>query len=125
MRRLISFRWMRIGCRGGHSPEEPNSSEARLVGGPIQTKCDVVTAANPIVYVTPDDPPFLILHGDKDLTVPHHQSELLRDALRAAGVQVQFQTVVGAGHGGPLFQTPEIARSVVAFFDQYLRGAAH
>lgn len=107
----------------GHIADAADSAESRLIGGPIRTMGSVVTAANPITHVTRDDPPFLILHGDQDRTVPHHQSELLRDALRAAGVPVQFQTVAGGGHGGPLFQVPKIARTVVGFFDQQLKGA--
>ncbi len=56
--------------------------------------------ANPITYVTKDDPPFLIIHGDADLLVPHHQSVLLDAALRKAGVSVRFVTIPGGPHGG-------------------------
>ena len=58
-----------------------------------------MTRANPVTYVTPEAPPFLIVHGDRDPLVPYGQSLLLVDALRAAGVPVTFYTVVGAGHG--------------------------
>ena len=56
--------------------------------------------ANPITYVTKDDPPFLIIHGDADLLVPHHQSVLLEAALAKAGVPVRFVTIPGGLHGG-------------------------
>ena len=56
--------------------------------------------ANPITYVSRDDPPFLIVHGDKDPAVPLHQSELLFDALKKSGVSAHFHTIHGAGHGG-------------------------
>ena len=73
-----------------------DSAQSRLIGAPIETVPDKVRAANPIRYVSPDDPPFLIVHGDQDRTVPHHQSELLRDALRAAGVHVEMRVLSSA-----------------------------
>lgn len=45
-----------------------------------------------------DDPPFLIMHGDRAPLVPLRQSQLLADALRAAGVPVQPEVIRGAGH---------------------------
>lgn len=81
--------------------DTPDSPESQLVGGPIRDNRDKVARANPITYITPDDPPFLIVHGDADALVPHHQSELLEAALRRAGVQVRFVTIPGGPHGGP------------------------
>jgi acetyl esterase/lipase len=79
----------------------PDSPESRLVGGRIQLAENAakVRRANPITYVSADDPPFMIVHGDHDLLVPHHQSESLFDALSAAGVRVEFLTVHSGGHG--------------------------
>ena len=45
-------------------------------------------------------PPFLIVHGDADPLVPHHQSELLEAALRQAGIPVKLITIPGGPHGG-------------------------
>jgi acetyl esterase/lipase len=98
-----------------------NSPESQLVGGPIQENKDKVAKANPITYVSKDDPPFLITHGDRDVLVPHHQSELLNDALKKAGVDVAFKTVEGAGHG---FGGPEVMKMVEEFFDKHLKAAA-
>jgi fermentation-respiration switch protein FrsA (DUF1100 family) len=60
-----------------------------------------------------------IVHGDRDPLVPYHQSTLLADALRAAGVPVIFYTVVGAGHGG--FNDPQIPVLVHQFLAAHLR----
>ena len=98
-----------------------DSPESRLIGGALQENKDKARAASPITYVTSDDPPFLIMHGDKDPLVPHHQSELLAAALKKAGVEVTFHTVKGAGHG---FGGPDIMRMVGEFFDKHLRKAA-
>lgn len=78
-----------------------DSPESQLIGGAIQEHREQTARANPITYVTPGDPPFLICHGDRDPLVPHHQSELLEAALKQAGVPVTFHTVAGAGHGWP------------------------
>ena len=98
--------------------DAPNSPESRLIGGAVQEKKDKARRADPITYVTKDDPPFLIVHGDRDPLVPHNQSELLRDALKAAGVPVQLYTVAGGGHGG--FKDPKVNRLVTEFFAKHL-----
>lgn len=100
------------GARLKHDPA--TSPESLLVGGAIQKNKDKVKKANPITYVSKDDPPFLILHGDKDPLVPHHQSEILTEALKKAGVKVTFKTVKGAGHG--LGGRKEVDEEVNAFF---------
>jgi acetyl esterase/lipase len=94
-----------------HNPAD--SPESELVGGAIQQHPERVAAANQLTYVTSDAPPFLIVHGDRDPLVPHHQSVLLNEALRAAGVSVQFYTVVGGGHGG--FADPQVDLLTRAF----------
>ncbi len=102
-----------------------NSPESLLVGGPIQEKPYRALArkANPITYVTKDDPPFLIMHGDKDMSVPLHQSELLYDALNKAGIDATLHVVKGAGHGLRDGQEkPEkLFEIVAAFFDRHLK----
>ena len=104
---------------GGMVHDAPDSPESQLVGGPIQEHPGRVAAANPITYVGPDAPPFLIVHGELDPLVPHHQSELLVAALERAGVPVSFYTVRGAGHGG--FTDPAVPQLTQAFLAQHLR----
>jgi acetyl esterase/lipase len=99
--------------------DAPDSPESQLVGGPIQEHPARVAAANPITYVSAKAPPFLIVHGELDPLVPHHQSELLVAALERAGVPVTFYTAKGAGHGG--FTDPVVAEMTRAFLAQHLR----
>ena len=47
----------------------------------------------------PDDPPFLILHGNYDTTVPPELSQEFYDRLRFAGVPATLVMVKNAGHG--------------------------
>jgi acetyl esterase/lipase len=100
------------------------SPEAKLIGGAVMENKDKATRVNPITYVTHDDPPFLIVHGDKDPTVPISQSQLLFDALKKAGVSAHFHTIHGAGHGGPGFAGRNIDDMVAAFFDERLKSGS-
>lgn len=108
---------------GGQKHDAADSPESQLIGGPIQENKEKASLANPVRYVTPDDPPFLILHGERDPLVPVNQSELLYEALKKAGVDVTFHKIVGAGHGGPQFSTPVVRAMVLAFLDQHLKPA--
>ena len=79
--------------------------------------------ASPISHVSPDDPPFLLLHGDKDESVPFAQSEEMQQALKAVGVPVKVIRIEGAGHG-PTFpgavNPPDYLGEMVAWFNRYL-----
>jgi acetyl esterase/lipase len=104
----------------GQVHDAADSPESRLVGGPVQDNKDKVVRANPITYITPGDAPFLIIHGDTDPLVPHHQSVLLAAALKAAEVPVSFHTVVGGGHGG--FRDPNVPLKIRAFLETQLKS---
>jgi acetyl esterase/lipase len=54
--------------------------------------------ASPITHVTPDAPPFLLVHGTADWLVPYAQSEQLHAALTAAGARCRLEPVEGAQH---------------------------
>ncbi len=80
--------------------------------------------ASPIYHVSADDPPFLLIHGDRDETVPFEMATRMRDALRAAGVPVKLCTMHGAGHGVPaseLAKIPDYRNEVVEWMNRYLR----
>lgn len=101
--------------------DTPDSPESRLIGGPIQQNREKTAQANPITFVTKDDPPFLICHGDADPLVPHHQSVLLEDALKKASVPAAFYTVKGGGHGG--WKDPKVNEVTRDFLRQHLKPA--
>jgi dipeptidyl aminopeptidase/acylaminoacyl peptidase len=58
------------------------------------------------------------MHGQRDAMMPPAQSEMLRNALNQAGVEVTLRVVPGAGHG---FDGPEIIDAVRQFFDVHLK----
>ena len=84
---------------GNMDHNSPTSPESEFIGGPIQQNTGKVKLANPITYVDASDPPMLIVHGLKDMSVPYHQSELLYEALQKAGVPARLVPVENAGHG--------------------------
>jgi acetyl esterase/lipase len=51
--------------------------EAWLLGARIQDNRDRARAASPTSYVSGQEPPFLIVHGDQDMVVPYQQRQLL------------------------------------------------
>jgi acetyl esterase/lipase len=102
----------------GNKPGEPRDPVVKLLGGqPIKMK-DKCISACPITHVTADDPPFLIMHGDKDNVVSPHQSELLVEALNKAGVPCTYTVVKGASHG---FRAQAQVDQVHKFFDKELK----
>jgi acetyl esterase/lipase len=101
------------------SPEAP---ESQLLGGPTLEHRELAIQACPLTYVSKDDPPFLIVHGEKDVRVPLEQAEALRAALQAVGVEATIHIVEGAGHGFNAAQSATAMPVVAAFFDRHLKG---
>ena len=102
----------------GKAPIAKSAIE-QFMGGSVEQNRAKAIAASPTTYVSKDDPPFLIIHGENDMTVPASQSELLASKLKAAGVPVTLIVAEGRGHGvgGPAF-APEIT----SFFDKNLKS---
>lgn len=110
------------GCGSALKHDDSKSPESTLIGGPIQENKDKVALANPVSYVSKSNPPFLIIHGDKDLTVPRCESVRLYEALQQAGVRSEFITVSGGGHG-PGVQIDTYYDKMIAFFQNELKMA--
>ena len=87
----------------------------------------ILKQASSTTYASADDPPFLILHGDLDASVPYTQSQILHDALRAHGVPSTYMLIHNAEHGFGAYGGPieppyaEIAPTILGFFDRHLR----
>ncbi len=98
-----------------------------LLGGPVMEHLDLAQQANPLTWVDPSDPPFLILHGEADDIVPVQQSQMLSDWLGANAVPVTLIRDGWRGHspsdqdnndGSYGIHTIE---QTLAFFDQHLQ----
>jgi acetyl esterase/lipase len=83
---------------GAQHHDAADSAESRLLGAPLTTVRDRVRAASPLNYLTDQAPPFLIMHGLADDSVPHHQSMMLYEALAALGKEVTLRLVDGLPH---------------------------
>lgn len=74
---------------------------------------------SPINHVTPDDPPTLIIHGDKDWLVPIQQSETMIEKLKGAGVEAKLVVKAGADHGWP--DMSQESTQIADWFDAHLK----
>lgn len=110
--------------------DDPLSSpQGQLLGDAPQDVPELAKLASPISHISPDDPPFLIVHGENDFVVPMAQSELLHRALTEAGVESTLIRVTDAGHGlnptsrdaQPQPTRAEVDQKVLEFFDRHLR----
>jgi dipeptidyl aminopeptidase/acylaminoacyl peptidase len=77
---------------------DPTSAVRQLMGGAQDENPRLWSNASASTHISPNDPPVLLIHGDRDETVPLFVSERYFDQLKNAGVETQFVVVQGAGH---------------------------
>lgn len=99
--------------------DSPGSPESQFLGGPVELEKEKAAKANPIAYVSKQTPPFLGIHGDQDHLVSHGRRVLPIDALKSAGVPVEFRTVKGNGQGTGFGRAEHEAAE--AFLTRHLR----
>lgn len=75
---------------------------------------------SPITHVSADDPPTLIIHGDKDWLVPMQQAEIIVEKLKGAGVEAKLVVKPGADHGWKDMD-PDYAL-IADWFDTHLKA---
>ncbi len=77
--------------------------------------------ASPITYVSRDDPPFLLIQGDKDEYIPYSEDTNLQSALRNAGVRCDIIRIPGGMHGTGRWHTlpgvPDWEREMVEWLN--------
>ena len=98
---------------------------AQNVFGTTNFSDPIFKAASPVTYVSSSDPPFLILQGDSDQTVPLSQSQEFNDKLLAAGVSVKLVIVKGGPHGlnapAEVPSRAQLTQLIVDFFNLHLK----
>jgi acetyl esterase/lipase len=75
-------------------------------------------------YISADDPPFLLVHGDNDQAVSFEHSVIMDRKLKEVGVEVKFIKMPGGGHGGSISAGPnptDYVGAMIEWFDRYLR----
>jgi acetyl esterase/lipase len=99
---------------------DEKSPEGLLIGAAPLSRPDLAKAASPVSYVDKNDPPFLIIHGEKDELVSPKQSQLLSAWLTVTGVQNELIIVKDAPHFGVMFDADEIRTKVIGFLKKQL-----
>ena len=97
------------------------SPESILIGAAPLARPDLAKAASPVTYVDKNDPPFLIIHGEKDDLVSPKQSQLLSAWLGQVGVKNELIIVKDAPHFGAMFDADEIRAKVINFLKVQLK----
>ncbi len=76
---------------------------------------ELAALASPVKHVDSSDPPLLLLHGDRDPQMPINQAHELEGAYEVLALDVTFDVVHGAGHGGDAFFAPDHLARALAF----------
>ncbi|GGH85113.1 hypothetical protein GCM10007362_41780 [Saccharibacillus endophyticus] len=97
---------------------------ALMLGGTIRMKPELARSTNPTHYLDGREvPPFLIVHGDADTTVPLRQSRILHDALTQADIPSEFCLLEGTGHStAEMLTRSDVLDKVGEFFDSHLKS---
>jgi acetyl esterase/lipase len=101
-----------------------------LLGATIEDEPQRYRDASPALRVRPGAPPFLLVRGDFDFSVPPEQTSAMRDALRAEGNDVRSLELLDPGHflaagadngglyGGGAKDRPESWIALIAFLEE-------
>lgn len=116
-------------------PGAPLFGFRSTAGGKGTEELRLLSDASPIVHVTSDDPPMLLVHGDADTVVPYERSVEMHATLEGAGVEAALIRVPGGGHG-PRYESvvvvdgervrrepdnpPDYIGAMIEWFDKHL-----
>lgn len=89
-----------------------------LLGALPDANPELAKLASPVYLVDAVDPPLMLLHGDMDPQMPINQSLNMLGAYKSAGLDVTFEPVHGAVHGGPGFFDTEHLDNALAFLER-------
>jgi acetyl esterase/lipase len=108
-----------------NNPDTSSNNErsplAILLGAMPVDRPDLAKKASPVNYIDKNDPPFLIIQGEKDESVPNTQSKVLSSWLTLTGVKNQLIIVKDAPHYGEMFDSEFNRKNIFAFLANYLR----
>ncbi len=100
----------------------------QYLGGTLRQVPERYARASPVLYVSADDPPTFLAHGDRDPVVPVEHSQTLHRLLKEAGVESRLLVVENASHGfrptggSAALGRKEIEALSVEFFERCLRA---
>ena len=88
---------------------------------PLTFDAKLAPEVSPLLKVTPQAAPSLMVHGDKDELVPVEHSRRMVAALEKAKVPCELIVIEGAGHGfSPKQYADVVTPALLGWFDKYL-----
>ncbi|MCM8542275.1 MAG: alpha/beta hydrolase [Lentisphaeraceae bacterium] len=105
--------------RSQNQPSRANKKGSvcyKLFGGAASEKTALAKAASAVTYVSKDDPPFLVIHGDKDKKVLLDQSQRIQEEYKKADLALELMIIQGGGHGGDIYFKDNIIKKMAEFF---------
>ena len=111
----------------------PVSAKEAIFGKEKAGDLELLKKASPLYGAKAGNPPFLIIHGSADKSVPLEVSIAFREALEKAGVPVRMVVVQGGDHGlnalagGPPAEPDKdgVHALILDFFEKNLKVQAH
>ena len=105
----------------GSEVNDPKSPINLLLGAWVFDRPDLAKTASPVTYVDKNDPPFLIVQGEKDESVNPTQSISLSLHLKLAGVKNNLIIVPNAPHYGVMFDAENIRAKISEYLHEYMK----
>ncbi len=105
----------------GNDSNDPKNPITLLLGAMPSLKPTLAKKASPVTYIDKNDPPFLIVQGEKDESVNPDQSINLSKYLTKVGVKNELIIVPGAPHYGSMFDAEDIRKSIADLLNQYMQ----
>ena len=103
----------------GSNPDTSINNERNpvsvLLGAMPVDRPDLAKRASPVTYIDKNDPPFFIVQGEKDESVPNTQSKVLSAWLTITGVKNKLIIVPNAPHYGEMFDAEYIRKELFTF----------
>ena len=103
---------------GGVATERPSKRFPALNFDPAE-----VIAVSPLRHVSSDDPPTLLIHGNKDELVPIRQSEQIYTEFQTQRVPSQLLVIDGGGHGFKGDDADKANKATAEWFAKHLIAA--
>jgi acetyl esterase/lipase len=105
----------------GNDDKDPQNPLTLLLGAMATDRPGLAKKASPVTYIDKNDPPFLIVQGEKDQSVNPDQSINLSSRLKSAGVDNELIIVPDAPHYGVMFDAEFIRKRIFYFLDKYMK----
>ena len=105
----------------GIDSKDPRNPVTLLLGGMVADNQEKAKIASPATYIDKNDPPFLIVQGERDESVNPEQAISLSAKLKDAGVKNDLIIVANAPHYGVMFDAENIRLKMFEDLNEYLK----